>query len=295
MRVWRINLKPAEQEGVSAREHCLNNGLVGIGWQIDHGGEAVTMESYCETADEDYAEDSSIWPAWNALVKRAETGDLIWTRDVVGQYYLGRITGNWYYDISEKASAADIVNVRPCQWFKVGTAENVPGKLINCFIPGRTIQQVWDETVAQFSMLKFNELAGQTVYKIEPWKDGDIFSLLSSEDCEDILLLYMQFKEGYVLIPSSRTFTTMAYEYELIHRDTKQRAIAQVKNGYVNLSIDDYSGVSEKVYLFTTKGDYLGEPLENVTCIDPSEMIEFMQENQSVMTKRIQTWMKSLY
>jgi hypothetical protein len=230
------------------------------------------MESYYEAASEDYADDSSIWPAWNALVKRAETDDLIWTRDAVGQYYLGRIIGDWYYDISDQASAADIVNVRPCQWLKVGTAENVPGKLVNCFIPGRTIQQVWDETVEQFSMLKFNELAGQDVYNVAAWKDGDIFSLLSSEDCEDVLLLYLQFKEGYMLIPSSRRFTTMAYEYELIHRDTRQRAIAQVKNGDVNLNIDDYNSISEKVYLFTTKGDYLGEALDHVICIDPSDM-----------------------
>jgi hypothetical protein len=57
MKVWRINLKPAEQVGSSAREHCLKNGLVGIGWQIDHGGKPVTMEAYTEAAGEDYKGD----------------------------------------------------------------------------------------------------------------------------------------------------------------------------------------------------------------------------------------------
>jgi hypothetical protein len=229
------------------------------------------------------------------VVKKAEVDDLIWTRDARHQYYLGRITGDWFYDISEQASAADMVNVRPCQWYKVGTAENVPGKLINCFIPGRTIQRVMDETVEQFSLIKFNELSGQPLYPVEPRENADIFSLLSSEDCEDALLLYLQFRENYMLIPSSRTVSTMAYEYELVHRETKERAIAQVKNGYIDLNIDEYLGVSEKVYLFTTKGCYVGDASVKVICIDPSDMLAFMLENRVVMPRRIQTWMKFLY
>jgi hypothetical protein len=43
-------------------------------------------------------------------------GALVWTRDVDGVMWLGRLAGPWRYDPSDPARAVDLVHVRPCEW-----------------------------------------------------------------------------------------------------------------------------------------------------------------------------------
>ena len=44
------------------------------------------------------------------------TGTLVWTRDVDGYFWLGKLTGPWRYDDDRAAVAADLVHVRDCTW-----------------------------------------------------------------------------------------------------------------------------------------------------------------------------------
>ena len=41
--------------------------------------------------------DKGWWPAVNAIRYRMAEGDLCWTRDWDGNYYLGRVEGAWQY------------------------------------------------------------------------------------------------------------------------------------------------------------------------------------------------------
>ncbi|SRR5260221_937384 len=289
MDVWRINLKPGAQAGIDAREHCLTNGVVGVGWQIDYENGVITGEYYQTLAQEEYG-DTSWWPAWNALYNKMDIGDLVWTRDWDGIYYLARITSEWLYDTSENAAAADIVNVRKCDWVKVGTAEAVPGKLVNCFIPARTLQKVQDDTVLTFSMITYNQKTNSSQYPIPKLAGMDIYSLLSSEDCEDALGLYLQYTQDYMIIPSTCKSHSIAYEYELIHRYSCQKAVVQVKNGYNSLNADDYSNLDEIVYLFTTKGNYLGACNEKVRFIDPEIIRQFLFKKTDLLPEKMRTW-----
>ncbi len=124
--VWRINLKSAATAGIDPRRFCLDNNCLGVGWAV---GVAHTLDaaSYNSAARSLYPTDKGWFPAVNALQSRMEDGDLCWTRDLDGYYYLGRVTGPWRYESDSEHILADIVNVRSCTWIKVGSVEAVPG------------------------------------------------------------------------------------------------------------------------------------------------------------------------
>lgn len=294
MATWRINLKPGAQSGINARQHCLTKNVVGIGWQVEYKDQPLTADFYENKAIEVYYNDGdkSWWPAWNALYHKMEIDDLIWTRDRDGVYYLGRITSAWFYDTSKEASQADIVNVRKCDWKKIGTIGTVPGKLVNCFIPARTLQQVNDETVNLFSQLTYNEKSNTKYYQPAPLAGKDVFSLLSSDDCEDALALYLQMTKNYMVIPSSCKSDTMSYEYELVHRMTKEKAVVQVKNGIVNLNTDDYQNIEGNIFLFTTKGEYYGQEYNNVCCVKAEEIKHFLYDNINILPNKMKIWVE---
>lgn len=294
MNLWRINLKPAAQSGMDAREYCLKNQRVGIGWQVDYETEPLTAEEYENKAMEEYYNegDKSWWHAWNAFYNKSEIDDLIWTRDRDGIYYIGRIKSEWYYDTSKEAKRADIVNVKDCDWKKVGTIESVPGKLVNCFIPARTIQTVNDETVHLFSRLIYDEKSLTAYYPVQSLKGKSLYSLLSSEDCEDALALYLQLIENYMIVPSSCKSETLAYEYELIQKQTKAKAIVQVKNGNVDIDSDFYKNIESTVFLLTTKGEYYGTPSENIKLIAPDVIQKFLYDNIDILPDKMKIWVK---
>ena len=136
MNIWRINLKPGAAAGIDPRQLCLKKGIVGVGWQIDYENEPISWDTYEKEATKKYYDtgDKSWWPAINAIHNRIKQNDLIWTRDWQGIYYIGRIISDWYYDTSKDCEQADMINVRKCDWRKVGTIGAVPGKIVNSFI-----------------------------------------------------------------------------------------------------------------------------------------------------------------
>jgi len=141
-----------------------------------------------------------------------QVNDLCWTRDWDGIYYLGRIASDWIYRGGSEYREADVVNIRECDWKKVGAIDSVPGKVVNSFIPSRTVQVVDDDSVRLYSQYLFNSLSETTYYFLQP-VSTDFFSLISSDDCEDIIGIFLQEEKGYRMIPSSCKADTAAYEF----------------------------------------------------------------------------------
>jgi hypothetical protein len=293
MNIWRINLKSASRNNVNPRQFCLQNNIVGVGWRINEECKKLTWNEYHLEASKIYADKN--WKiALNALKNRIKIDDLIWTRDNQNNYYLGRIIGDWKYQSEKENLDADVVNIRDCDWMKIGTVDSVPGKLINSFIPARTVQSVNSHSVKMYSQTIFNELKGEKIYQLDDISDANIFSLLTSDDCEDLIAMYLQLKENYYLIPSSCKRDLMRYEFELKNKETGKSAVVQVKNGYVNLNSDDYDNLDSEVYLFTTKGLYLGEEKANIHFIKPEKIVNFMHLNKEILPNKIKFWMKKL-
>ena len=296
MNIWRINLKSS---GTNPHEFCLTRDIVGIGWPVQDLGKNLIWEEYIKLAEQEkYFNDPSKKKAWkaaiNALKQRMKTYDLVWTRDRQGVYYIGQVTGEWYYQASEENKIARMVNLRPCRWFKVGPVDSVPGKIVNSFIPNRTLQRIKSEQITLYSKYVFNKLSHSNYYELMSDFKSDIYSLISSEDCEDIIGIYLQKELDYLFIPSSCKSDTMNYEYELIQKHTGEKAVAQIKNGIIDLDTKNFSNIDAKVFLFSTKGKYCGEKFDNIEFIDSNQMKDFIASNIKIMPGKIRNWLKIL-
>lgn len=288
MNVWRNHLKAASNKGVDQRQLCLDKGIVGVGWQVQFENTPVSWEEYYHKAKEDHG-DSSWWTAINGIKNKMQQDDLIWTRDWFGKYYLGRVKSDWHYETSHKCSTADIVNVRDCEWYYIGAEEAVPGKVVNCFTPARTLQKIDDNTVAAFSKTLYNQNTRSSYYKVAgPGKD--IFSMLSTDDCEDALAMYLQIKYGYLIVPSSSKKSSMSYEYVLKHSKTGKSAAVQVKSGHTPIDVNSYSDDSMDIFLFAVSGDYKGTPESNVYPIDSGEIRKFLYDYSYLLPDNMKVW-----
>jgi hypothetical protein len=86
-------------------------------------------------------------------------GSFVWTRDGDGLYWLGRITGPYFYDADEAAVEVDLVHVRPTSWLSAPLLEpDVPAAVVATFRRGgRNFQQTHDATVGAESQALWDE------------------------------------------------------------------------------------------------------------------------------------------
>lgn len=288
-KIWRLNLKTAAKNGVDPRKFCLERNILGVGWKVEKTG-SVTWDDYIAEASLKYkSKGRSFSVAIKALKSRMQINDLCWTRDHDGSYYLGRITSDWRYESTQEYHEADVVNVRSCEWRRVGTVDVVPGRILNSYISGSTVQKVNGTNVSRYSKFLANRHFKDNHYKLgEP--ASDLLSLLSSEDFEDIAALYMQKAHGFMVITSSCKLDTAAYECVMKHPDSGRKAFAQVKHGKIDLNRDKYRNLDGEIFLLTTMGHYLGAEAKNIHCLAPDEIIAFAKEHRILMSDRVQNW-----
>lgn len=293
--VWRVHLRPGggpESSGGNAVRLCLDQGVIGIGWQVDPAPKSP--EEYWEAGNQRFGNRGWKTNA-RAILWRMAVGDFVWFRDTRGDYYLGRVSGEWEYRDDKVNRDVDIANVRRCSIHKVGTG--VPGKIVSAFIRGPALRPIRDDTARLFSIVKFNELSGETVPTHRT--DGDIFSLLSAMDLEDLTGIYLQRRHGLLLIPSSRqrNSTTIDYEFELVDPDTGSAAYVQVKSGNERLDPARYYGDSadgapdRKYFLFSPAGYERRSERPEVVCIPRTEMEAFLAEARRYLPGNIRTWL----
>ncbi len=284
---WRIQLRSS---GKDPDRFCFDKGVMGIGWSVGDLNQGHDWNDYLLLAQKAHGGQRSWRDAIGAL-KQISVDDLVWARRSDGVYFLGRVTGGWEYRSDPAARSADIVNIRRCDWVRIGTVSEVPGKVVSSFIPPKTLQRVTGAEVSIYSQFRYNEAARGFKYPLSS-PSNDIFELLSAEDCEDLVGIYLQGK-GYVLIPSSCKADTLAYEYELRNTKTGQRAVAQVKRGTRDfLDTHTLAEAADEVFLFSTAEQYRGGPKANVHCLSRSELEEFMSAHPDVLPDRIRTWVR---
>jgi ribosomal protein S18 len=285
MQVWRLNINPASDEDTDPRQFCFENDILGFGWPIGDASADITWEEYTEKAGEKYG-DTSWTKATNAL-RKMEVGDLCWTRDAEGRYYLARVEGPWRYEGGRKHRKADVVNVRDCRWVEVGAPDAVPGKVVGSLNVGGTLQRVNGDAVQQYSEMLFQRL-DETAGDSQEIDTDDLFSLISADDCEDLVGLYLQ-ERGYRLIPSTCKKSTSRFEYVLKHRETGEKAYAQVKRGGESLEADKYAPDDGMAFLFTAEGNQKGSA-SNVEFIDPDTLRQFVTDNHQLLPDSVQSW-----
>lgn len=236
--------------------------------------------------------DAGVKMAYNAILYGVEKDDLIWFRDWLGFYYLARVTGEWSYEDSADAIAADLVNLRSVIFHKIGT--QVPGGVKNQFIRGQTLRQIRNATLQRFSVYVASKIWQEpysTVLASLP-RSADIFYLLDPFDIEDLVGLYLQDQMDYMLLPSSRGHlsNTPFYEFELLARKTLSTAYIQVKSGDSNpLDLTAYAS-ENKVFVFSA-ADYVGQLPPNVEIIRREDLLAFAHKFDGNLPFNLQIWM----
>jgi len=297
--LWRLHIKPKPHNGVDPRDFCFDtHSVAGVGWAVDDGGLPVDWDRYNRLYAAQYAGDRSGKAATHAL-HSVRVGDLIWSRDWHGVYYLGLVTSPWRYEIGKDYSDADIVNVVGCEWLKVGSVDLVPGAVANALGYGRVMQRVSGNVALAYSMYlieKERKNESDAPWQPEQWPalpgGNDPFQLFSPDDCEDLVGLYLQ-DRGWVIIPSSCKRSTAGYEFILYHRDLGEKAAVQVKHRKAILDVQNFLGLeADRVYLFATSGKYTGTPSSNMVCLTWEEMHAYLMERAIHLAPRLRLWVE---
>lgn len=284
--LWRINLKPGSNDPTQdVTEFCVKHGIVGIGWPVDPA--PTSVPDYQRRAKEHYkGKGRKSWSRATNAFSAMKSGDLIWTRNRKAVYYLGKITGDWKTNYGREFAAAEVVNVRPCDWKRVGTMDNVPGVVINAFRPAATVQRVRDSGALAYSQRLYARLRGEPLPLCGM---PEILSMMSAEDLEDVVAIYLQKKRSLLMFPSSCKIDTMTVEYMLVSEDGTRFGV-QVKSGKTALRRDGYGSFDGKVVLFAASGNYDGTQQADCECIEPHVIRDFVLANRNIMPRRIQLW-----
>lgn len=286
MYVFRIHIRP--QGGIASMketfDYCLENQILGVGWQVDSTNNPDSWEEYLREAEEIHGNLN----VCKYIKKWVSEGDLVWTRSDEGKYFLAKVQSGWEYWISESAVKRDIdlANIFRVKLFPV-ESDAVPGKVVACFRAPRTIQEIASKPAIEYSKYLWNTLSKTNDYEIDQGHASDIFEMLDDEETEDLVFMYLQYM-GWVLIPNSRKKDTMNYEFLAVNPKTGERAVSQVKTGNSEINIENFSSYKEKVFLFQSNELYAGIKSENAVFLSRKEILEFIGQAKDWLPSTIQ-------
>jgi hypothetical protein len=285
--LWRIHIRPGE-EGFDTRlsyELCLKEKVIGVGWQVDADG-PLLLERYLQILAGTYPQEFAAARTAVRLLDQMSLDDLVWMRSPQGVYHLCKVKGPWEYRPRPEYQEVDVVNIRSVCIVEVGVSIHVPGKVIACFIPRRTVQRINDETALKASQRIWTRQTGGTPPPLDP--SDDIFSLLSAKDCEDLISVYLQM-QGWVVYPALRRADTLAYEFVLRHRLDFREAVVQVKTGWSVVDLGTLPSSVDAAFAFQPNGQYTGQN-SKASLIKREDVLQFIAENPRLVPEAVSAW-----
>ena len=235
------------------------------------------------------------WPyAIKYLIEDVEVGDHVWIHQK-GEYYLCKAEEKILFgkSIDDEFLSLDLGHARKAKWLNI-PERYVSGSIQRGTIARRSIQKInilkKEEDYHDFIFnklsddqnwqpdIKIDELS-RLVSKI---KIDNLFSLMSSDDFEDVISAYLQSKE-WVLIKSTCFRSKPKYEFSMLNKESKVCHV-QVKAGTPSCRLrpSDYSTNErdEIVFLFSThKNPYPGKSINGVNTLAHEDVFEWVKEN----------------
>jgi hypothetical protein len=117
----------------------------------------------------------------------------------------------------------------------------------------------------------------------------DLFSLISSQDCEDLISVYLQWL-GWIVYPAQRQADTLAYEFGLRHRHDFREAVVQVKTGWSPVDLGNLPLSVDVAFAFQANDQYVGENSKAVI-ISREEILNFITANPRLVPSTVQIWL----
>lgn len=162
--VYRLNIKPAAEEGIDSGAFCLREGVAGMGWPVETDG-PLDWDQYRQLATDKYPEGSWVKPV--GTLYGAKTHSVIWTRRGYGRntrFYVGQVIGDWAYRHDDQARAAHIVNIRPVIWHEVGGYDAVPDSIPKAFAP-LTFAPIRQPEAVEFTEVLASQLVSDDIWE----------------------------------------------------------------------------------------------------------------------------------
>ena len=298
--IWRCKLNSGllpHAQWDEARAHCRHDGVIGVGWGTELGELSAepTVDEVCEAILRRHGakDGQSGVNTVRRFAEQIQNGDLVWTRDSGGAYWLGRIQGPWRFDRSEEATRWDVNNARPCRWLERAARDfDVPGAVVRSFI-GRasTLARVHSEPARKASELLWE-------HRGEPPSGGFtaaevLAELVDPIDVEDIVLIYLQ-AGSWLLMPSTRQKSTPTYEAVFRSLKDGRLAVVSVKSGDAQVPVPELAAEAGEAKAFAF-GDKMSAPPEQygVERIGAEQIEQFMAERPELLPPRISRWLDS--
>lgn len=278
MYLFRLHIRPqgGTADMKTTFDYCIRNQILGVGWRLDQPINTEDMQIYLAAAEKCGQETQLV----KYIHRYVRPGDLVWTRSDSGQYYLAKVKSGWRYQTIEQPEdqEIDLGNIFDVDMVAVQQGY-VPGKVVACFRPSRTMQEIADPKALAYSKYLWNTLKNCDDYSVDLNEFDDPFMLLDDSETEDLLFIYLQTK-GWYVIPHSRKADTMSYEFSLVHSRTGEPALIQVKTGNTVLNRDDdvYAKLSEKLFLFQSNEFYVGLDYPHIECITRDTLLTFIRD-----------------
>ncbi len=294
--VTRINLKTDSVDRRKLIEFCLANNseqYVVIGWSYIYGENGNTSvfkdyRSFYYAVKDDV---DRINHAFNVFWDVSE-GSLFWTRDLEGRYWICRAKGeakphcDFDLDIGAKI---------PVEAYMVGL--EVPGQIKASFNRprGGICEDIYDETIVEFSKYIFNQKSGKEEY-VYKCIEGNLLDNLPDFDLEELVIIYLQIKEDYYVLSNSiaNKSTTIKIECELVSRSKSnfRKAVVQVKGKKGEVNAEDYLSYAQEnyyIYLYAPQ-IYNIDKVKNCVEITRDDLMNFYRENRELLPESVTRW-----
>lgn len=291
MKVWRIHLKNDEArddtDRMNLKKMCLNEEIIGVGWSKITTRDDSEDKIRKQAQENYFGNDAQAGLRAVNAMRKMRIGDLIWTRLDPSSYCLCRVTGLWKDQCpTMKHDKYDISNYVKVEWLKIGMEQNVPGKVLSSFRPNSSVQAI--NGVEDISMYIWNKYSRKDAYKYKKVNTQfDIWTILSSEAVEELVILYLQVEKGYYVYSTTVKFNYPEYECQLVNKNGNH-AYPQVKTGNESLNADDYltalkTEPDSMVYLFAVSQKYSGKYNEQVKMIYKNEIENFIKKHKKLL------------
>lgn len=95
MYVFRIHIRPSGGSADMQRtfDYCLREGVLGVGWRTPSGRNTRDWDEYYQEASHEHGNLAGC----KYIHDWIDPGDLVWTRDPFGNYYLARVLSRAFF------------------------------------------------------------------------------------------------------------------------------------------------------------------------------------------------------